>query len=878
MIKVFSHCENVAIYLGDAFNYTNETVNYIGINHDNKTLLVDPKNNTYVCNFDMFSNLIPYIHDQQINGLWNVTFSKQGTTYVYMVMDIYMDVDKFIDHYTNNKLTKSDYRIIHHIINKLDIADITNNTECNIEKWKLPHVPTLGDICVLNQPDSIKIQLFTYQLKTLDWMKKIEQNHELFFNMSISIRDMLFETDNKVQHAKLTDYYYDTTYNTITRTCIKHRMYSKGAILADEMGLGKTISMISLILSNPMSMAGYNNKTSDGKFKTKATLLFCPSHLAKQWESEVSKCNPLLKVILCLVKKDHEHLKYSDIIEADIVIISFQFLLNDKYYIRLHNDGYRRYSWSSSTVQFTCAKLADQTYYNDRTNSLMSVLTDNNKLPINEQLANNKVIFEFFNWHRILIDEGHEIYSSDNSSEYTFIRRYINDLVSNFRWFISGTPFVDSTSFSKVLDYLDWKCDRIITNPCNNNKTIHKIKFNDLHSKDQRIIQQTILKQLYYRNTKQSVGSEFNIPPVIEENILLELSPIERTIYDTHVSSNSDELTLRQICCHPRISDKNKEVYDNESLALEDVRLDLIKQHTKDIKDATAKLNKLKEEPAQHGYEGKVKRCQEKIKQYTFLVSLFSNIEPITAKISEDNCSICLGDFIDMVVTECGHFYCKECIQCCINKSNGKCPMCREDLTMKKIHALANDKGNKENNKPLDYLTSKYGSKIGKLIGLCRKLISNPNNRIIIFSQWDKLLTLIGSTLKENDIQNVYCKGNVHSRNLAIQSFKNGTKNKSDLRVIMLSLENAASGTNLTEATHIILMDQICGSKEEALAIENQAIARSARQGQQKQIKVIRLVTKNTIEHDIYKRNSFTGAKEYDINTASTIQDVVTDV
>lgn len=38
----------------------------------------------------------------------------------------------------------------------------------------------------------------------------------------------------------------------------------------------------------------------------------------------------------------------------------------------------------------------------------------------------------------------------------------------------------------------------------------------------------------------------------------------------------------------------------------------------------------------------------------------------------------------------------------------------------------------------------------------------------------------------------------------------------------MLSLDNAASGTNLIEATHILLLDPVAGTAEKAKAVESQ--------------------------------------------------------
>jgi len=72
----------------------------------------------------------------------------------------------------------------------------------------------------------------------------------------------------------------------------------------------------------------------------------------------------------------------------------------------------------------------------------------------------------------------------------------------------------------------------------------------------------------------------------------------------------------------------------------------------------------------------------------------------------------------------------------------------------------------------------------------------------------------------------------------------------SEVRVIMLSMDKSAAGTNLIEATHIILFDPPGGSLSEAHAIERQAIGRAVRQGQNKSVTVLRFIVNNTIEHD----------------------------
>ncbi len=95
------------------------------------------------------------------------------------------------------------------------------------------------------------------------------------------------------------------------------------------------------------------------------------------------------------------------------------------------------------------------------------------------------------------------------------------------------------------------------------------------------------------------------------------------------------------------------------------------------------------------------------------------------------------------------------------------------------------------------------------LIQYVRKLKESETYKIIIFSQWDDLLHKVGDTLRAEGVQNAHCQGNVHVRTKMIQSFQQSNENQ----VIMLSLENAASGSTLTNTTHIILLDAVVGTK-----------------------------------------------------------------
>ena len=55
---------------------------------------------------------------------------------------------------------------------------------------------------------------------------------------------------------------------------------------------------------------------------------------------------------------------------------------------------------------------------------------------------------------------------------------------------------------------------------------------------------------------------------------------------------------------------------------------------------------------------------------------------------------------------------------------------------------------------------NKYGSKMSALVEYLHNLFLNPENRVIIFSQYDKMLKLICKTLNEFNIKFIYCSGN----------------------------------------------------------------------------------------------------------------------
>lgn len=281
----------------------------------------------------------------------------------------------------------------------------------------------------------------------------------------------------------------------------------------------------------------------------------------------------------------------------------------------------------------------------------------------------------------------------------------------------------------------------------------------------------------------------------------------------------------------------------------------------------------------------KISRLEQNIKLYTNQIKLFESNDFIKEK-TEEPCIICWSDYEEdskVVITQCRHVMCGDCFEILTsNQSKVPCPECRQDINPSKVNiTLYSDIMNNgsstdepetdetqettpeqtSKNAWIEECLNKYGTKMTELIKTLKDLFKPErdaeNNRVIVFSQYDNMLKLVSRTLKEYDIKNVHIKGNVHSINKNIDKFKRD----SSIRVIMLSSENSNSGCNLTEANHIIFIDVINAEASTSKDMECQAIGRSVRLGQKRPVKLIRFITKNTIEEEYYTTN------KYDINT-----------
>jgi superfamily II DNA or RNA helicase len=118
----------------------------------------------------------------------------------------------------------------------------------------------------------------------------------------------------------------------------------------------------------------------------------------------------------------------------------------------------------------------------------------------------------------------------------------------------------------------------------------------------------------------------------------------------------------------------------------------------------------------------------------------------------------------------------------------------------------------------------------------------DSGHKVLLFSQFTSMLSLIRSRLTEQNIPFEYLDGSTHDRSGRIEHFNTDP----NVRVFLLSLKAGGVGLNLTSADTVILFDPWWNP-----AVEDQAADRTHRIGQTRSVNCIRLVVRDSIEERV---------------------------
>jgi non-specific serine/threonine protein kinase len=137
----------------------------------------------------------------------------------------------------------------------------------------------------------------------------------------------------------------------------------------------------------------------------------------------------------------------------------------------------------------------------------------------------------------------------------------------------------------------------------------------------------------------------------------------------------------------------------------------------------------------------------------------------------------------------------------------------------------------------------KYAEDSTKLDELMTHILEiAPNHKILVFSQFIGMLDLVKRRLHTHHIPHLYLDGQTQDRQKLVDTFQNNDT----MRVFLMSLKAGGVGLNLTAAEYVFLIDPWWNP-----AVEQQAIDRTHRIGQENKVFAYKMICKDTIEEKI---------------------------
>ena len=278
--------------------------------------------------------------------------------------------------------------------------------------------------------------------------------------------------------------------------------YGLNGVLADDMGLGKTVQTLALL---------QKAKEKDTK---KPNLVICPTSVVFNWEKEIEKFTPNLKY-LTLTGPNRKD-KFKDIDKYDVIITSYALIRRDV-----------------------------------------------------EDLK--KLEFRY-----VILDESQNIKNATSQTSHA-----CKSLNSIHRLALSGTPI--ENRLEELWSIFDFLMPGFLFDP---NEFNHRFVLPIVENNDTEV-QKRLKTQIFpfiLRRMKRDVAKD--LPDKIESVAYCELTPDQKDLYLQVLDSTKEELfksietvgleksrmsifsallRLRQICCHPRLYDKEGQLGINES-------------------------------------------------------------------------------------------------------------------------------------------------------------------------------------------------------------------------------------------------------------------------------------------------------------------------
>lgn len=425
-------------------------------------------------------------------------------------------------------------------------------------------------------------------------------------------------------------------------------------------------------------------------------------------------------------------------------------------------------------------------------------------------------------WRRVVLDEGHNIRNPKAK-----MSRAAHSLMADSRWVLSGTPIVnnlkDLYSHVKFLRLSGGLSEFEIFNA----NIIRPVKNQDQSG---QTLLRALMQTFCLRRMKDMKFVDLRLPDLTFHKYPVKFLDHEQERYDAFKAEAKGLVAAAKA-----------KKGDNTMTHLLEVLLRLRQtcNHWKMCgEERISRLMSLIEEDS-----GKTIDIMDKGNRKALQDLLQVKLD------SQEDCPICFESLTERdknpVITACAHAFCRDCIERVISTQH-KCPMCRADLpTTDLLVAPAANFGESKIEENLNIDPEQSSSKIEAIMALLNSTAKDqPKTKTVVFSQWTSFLDILEPHLQKHGIGHTRLDGRMPpaKRDVAIESLAKDLKTT----VLLASLSACSVGLNLTAASQVVLCDSWW-----APAVEDQAVDRVYRLGQEKECRVVRFVMEGSVEEEV---------------------------
>ncbi|TQE06120.1 hypothetical protein C1H46_008316 [Malus baccata] len=579
----------------------------------------------------------------------------------------------------------------------------------------------------------------------------------------------------------------------------------RGGILADDMGLGKTLTLLSLIAFDKYGSVDVSvlddNKIGDDS-------------LSVSYSKKGKRGAPSKKGTGSRKKSKTEDTNASSNVEGKCVSVddkSFGYCSTKTTLIVCPPSVFS--TWVTQLGEHTRpGRLKVYMYYGERTSNAEElkeydiVLTTYSILSTENSWTESPV--KEIEWWRVILDEAHMIKNVNAQQS-----QAVTSLKAKRRWTVTGTP-IHNGSFDlfSLMAFLRFE-------PFSIKSYWQSLVQRPLaHGNQKGLLRlQVLMETISLRRTKDK--GLIGLPPKTLETCYVELSGEERELYDqmegeakSVVRSYIDaECLMRNYSTVLSIILRLRQICTDVALCPSDLKSLL---HSNNIEDVSKNPELLKK-----------------------IVEVLQDGEDF-------DCPICISPPTDTVITCCAHIFCQACILRTLQRTKPCCPLCRRALSHSDLFSAPQTASDSDNTVSSKTTMSSKVNALLKLLVASRE--QNPLTKSVVFSQFRKMLIYLEEPLKSAGFKTLRLDGSMNAKKRAQVIKEFGVTGQDVPTIFLASLKASGTGINLTAANRVYLLEPWWNP-----AVEEQAMDRVHRIGQKEDVKIVRLIARNSIEERI---------------------------